>query len=617
MNASAMNEMAAYYGTVQPESASETFEIGRWSFDVIDGALRTIRFDGIEIIRAVSFLVRDKDWGTCRPSIRDLSVADAVSSFRMSYAATCVNPDNEVVSYEIDIACDASGKLECRATYQAQSDFLTARCGFCVLHPISGVAGAPVQVTHNDGSVEVTRFPTLIDPWQPFQDIKSIEHQLDCGLAVRCTLLGDVFEMEDQRNWSDASFKTYSRPLALPWPYVLETGAAGQQSVRIEVAARSQAGTVVSSDIDGDIQIEIETSDEPMPQLGVAIAPEEVDSALANLVHLTELAPQRLTLQFDPLAGHGKNELARLAEFQRRSNISAVLEYVLLGVIAPRDELTRVAAMVADADLNLSGIFVTPAVHRLSDPPGSEPRPSPAMDEVYSEARRAFPNLSVGGGMFSYFAELNRKRPPLELVDWVTHATCPIVHAADDRSVMESLEAIPHITRSCRALIGTKPYMIGPISIGMRQNPYGSRTMPNQNRERIAMASEDPRDHAQFGAAWLAGYIASLAGAHVDCVTLGGFTGPRGVVGDAGQGYPVFAVARLVAGVAGSRRVICRTSRTDRVTAFGAADVDGNMHVLVANMTGRSQVVRISGGKPVTLGPFACEQLAIVAREAM
>ena len=28
-----------------------------------------------------------------------------------------------------------------------------------------------------------------------------------------------IFEMEDQRNWTDASYKTCVRPLALPWPY--------------------------------------------------------------------------------------------------------------------------------------------------------------------------------------------------------------------------------------------------------------------------------------------------------------------------------------------------------------------------------------------------------------
>ena len=29
---------------------------------------------------------------------------------------------------------------------------------------------------------------------------------------------GETFEMEDQRNWTDASFKTYCTPLSLPYP---------------------------------------------------------------------------------------------------------------------------------------------------------------------------------------------------------------------------------------------------------------------------------------------------------------------------------------------------------------------------------------------------------------
>ena len=46
---------------------------------------------------------------------------------------------------------------------------------------------------------------------------------------------GDVFEMEDQRNWSDASYKTYVRPLSLPWPYVMEQGVVNRQSVELSI----------------------------------------------------------------------------------------------------------------------------------------------------------------------------------------------------------------------------------------------------------------------------------------------------------------------------------------------------------------------------------------------
>ena len=35
---------------------------------------------------------------------------------------------------------------------------------------------------------------------------------------------GNKFEMEDHRNWMDASYKTYVCSLLDPWPYTLEKG---------------------------------------------------------------------------------------------------------------------------------------------------------------------------------------------------------------------------------------------------------------------------------------------------------------------------------------------------------------------------------------------------------
>jgi hypothetical protein len=142
-------------------------------------------------------------------------------------------------------------------------------------------------------------------------------------------------------------------------------------------------------------------------------------------------------------------------------------------------ELSGVAGMVRKAGLKLSAIAVSPSVDRQSTPPGSAWPDCPPLEDVYAAARRAFPDIRLGGGMFSYFTELNRKRVPAGLLDFVTHCTCPIVHAADDLSVMQSLEALPFITASARAIFGENHYRIGPSTIAMRQNPYGGATKPN------------------------------------------------------------------------------------------------------------------------------------------
>ncbi len=114
------------------------------------------------------------------------------------------------------------------------------RAGFTLLHPLRGVAGAALQVTHSDGSRQATVWPRLISPAQPVRDITGLAHQVR-GVNVAITLQGDVFEMEDQRNWSDASYKTYCRPLALPLPYVLGPDNEVRQEMVIALSGRGDA----------------------------------------------------------------------------------------------------------------------------------------------------------------------------------------------------------------------------------------------------------------------------------------------------------------------------------------------------------------------------------------
>ena len=202
--------------------------------------------------------------------------------------------------------------------------------------------------------------------------------------------------------------------------------------------------------------------------------------------------------------------------FRPIDKTESVLELVLPAQQSVHDELGGLAEMVAASGLTLSGLLVSPAADRQSTLPGGSWPACPPLAEIYQAAREAFPGVAIGGGSLSYFTELNRKRPPVELLDFVSHCTCPIVHAADDLSVMESLEALPHIVRSTRAIIGKdKAYRIGPSTIGMRHNPYGARVMENPANVRITMTDRDPRQTSLFAAAWMIGYVAATAEARL------------------------------------------------------------------------------------------------------
>jgi D-apionolactonase len=291
---------------------------------------------------------------------------------------------------------------------------------------------------------------------------------------------------------------------------------------------------------------------------------------------------------------------------------------VLPGKGSVHDELAGVAEMVAAAGLRLSGILISPAVDRQSTLPGSTWPACPPLSEIYQAARKAFPGLAIGGGTLSYFTELNRKRPPVELLDFVSHCTCPIVHAADDLSVMESLESLPHIARSARAIIGKgKDYWIGPSTIGMRHNPYGARVMENPANGRVTMTDCDPRQTSLFAAAWMIGFVAETADAELQMLTVGSLSGRLGLahmgVSEKLQLYPAFYAARGLAELGGNPRCDCHSSHPGRVAAISGADREGRQVAWLANLTGQRQEVVVQGDQPI-YSVLLCDEQSLSKR---
>ncbi|RWM24024.1 MAG: hypothetical protein EOR73_01785 [Mesorhizobium sp.] len=603
------------YGTPSVEAEPVRLRAGALTADLVNGNLRTIRHGGIEVLRAIAYVVRDRDWGTHEPVLTDLVIDQGPESFSVSYSASCIVPEGSRLDFRATIEASADGQLVFDVSALPESDFETNRCGFCILHPIAGLAGSPVTVEHTDGSVMETKLPHLIDPWQPFKNLRAISHEVRPGVVAECRMEGDAFEMEDQRNWSDASYKTYVRPLALPWPYVLPAGETLRQTISLRVTGDGKVPAAATAA--EHIRVELGEAGPLLPDIGVIIYPDEVDAPLENLQMLSALGPQQLMFHYDPTCGHGLGALQSYARLAAAYPVETTLECVVSCVGDLDAELSGVADMVRQAGLKLSAIAVSPSVDRQSTPPGSAWPQCPPLEDVYAAARRAFPDIRLGGGMFSYFTELNRKRVPADLLDFVTHCTCPIVHAADDLSVMQSLEALPFITASVRAIFGAKPYRIGPSTIAMRQNPYGGATKANPHRQRIAMADRDPRHAGLFAAAWTIGYAARVAPAGLEMLTLSGFAGPFGVLAASGEPVgegeprPIFQAVRGLCELAGHRHVAARTSDETRVLTLAARSPSGKTVMWLANLTASDVTVDISGfeRRHLVMTPYAITRI--------
>jgi D-apionolactonase len=546
-------QAVALVGTAQVEAEPVRLAAGALTVEFEGGGLRYLRYGGHEVIRAISFLVRDENWGTHPLNLDDVQIEQHDGAFEVRFRGTC-GPTGRELQLSASIVGRANGRLEFNANATLEDDLLTNRTGFVVLHPLE-VSGKRVVVETVDGQCQEACFPEKIDPYQPFRNIRALTTQHGDELSAQVRMEGDTFEMEDQRNWSDASFKTYVRPLAWPWPYTLEKGSTLTQSVTVNVRASDSIATRAEVD-DAIVAARVRLDGRngvlrEIPQLGVGVRAEHLDSALQRADALRALGPAFFIAHLDMRRDDPERALTGFAQLSEVARVPYVLEVVLTGDGKPAEEMARVASAARGAAPPLA-LQVSPAPDLKAVLPGSAWPPCPSFDEVFAAARAAFPGIALGGGTFAYFTELNRKRPPFGLLDYATFTTCPIVHAADDRSVMETLATLPFIASSVTALAGGKPYRVGPSTIAARDNPYGSSTLPNEsglNGKRICLTDDDPRQRALFGAAWNLGYFAAFASGGASHIALAELTGPRGLLMGA-RPTPLF---HLLASLAGAR----------------------------------------------------------------
>ncbi|MFO0850469.1 MAG: hypothetical protein U0871_18205 [Gemmataceae bacterium] len=136
-------------------------------------------------------------------------------------------------------------------------------------------------------------------------------------------------------------------------------------------------------------------------------------------------------------------------------------------------------------------------------------------------------------GTQANFTELNRNRPPVELLDGVCYSIQPQEHAFDNASLVECCAAIADTVRTARSFCGDKPLSVGPITLRKRVNPYATGPW--------VPPPPDPRQGSLFGAAWTLGALKYLAESGAASATFYETTGPRGVT-DGGRVFPLFHV---------------------------------------------------------------------------
>lgn len=586
-----------------PEEPASIREVRKGDLKLLlDGeTIRSISWKGVEIVRGITWPVRDESWITLPPVI----------------ARETLDEDTDPVRYE-QVFSVGGGALSCKmqATFgsdgvvaadiemTANRDFKTNRAGFTILHPLDGVAGQSVIVRHSDGSEEQSVFPQHIAPGQPAMDIVGLHHVVK-GVEIDIAFTGEVFEMEDQRNWTDASYKTYCVPLAFPFTYTVAEGETVRQGVRITMAGERKSGVAKRQ---GDL--EFNRSGE-FPQIALALQ-KGWEPSPENIATVAKTGVKSLQIRIGPDIDEGVLGAAR--KLGDALDAGFDVEIVLAQGVGPAEGLREAASKLDEVGIVPQRVIALPEPYLNSYQPSGPWPEGPTPGDCIAAARSVFGAASIGGGALTNFTEFNRCRPDPAQCDYVSHSTTAIVHAADDLSVTETIDAMPYVFETAIHIANGKPYRLGLTTIGMRSNPYGAGVADNPEQVRGTMAMYDPRQRGLFAAAFAVNALAAMQDFPVEVVALAGPAGPFAIIAEPqpvprphydetpqAVVYPIYHVVRAVAAMSGKPRLKIG-GLEQGVSAIGV-DGPGGAELIFANLNNTpAKVTLATPGEILMLG---------------
>lgn len=552
---------------------SKTVEAAAWRAELRNDELSDITFNGIPVLRAIRAVVRDHDWRTLVPTV--------------SRVAQHARDGGVTLLLDIDFAgfgTNYAGELaihlmkdSVKVTFDgvAPAAFRSNRIGLVVLHRPDD-AGRAVSIGSPGGASTPSFFPMDISPHQPFIDVSSMAWERD-GTRFRLDFHGDVFETEDQRNWTDASFKTYSTPLSKPFPVDVCAGDRVHQSVLLTATPGPAVPSVRPPE--GVLTV-LDGGTARVPGLSVSATSASATSSKSRSEPIPGLDALLLELAPRPDAEH----------IVRRATAEAVDLDVPLDVRLSVDSPDRIGELLDLLPLdNVVRLEVFDAFSHVTEPG--------LWGDLRDEARRRGFTGALLAGARSHFTELNRNADRLPSnADAVSFSITPQMHATEVPHVVETLPMQRLVALNALRIGSGRPLHLGPVTLKARFNAVATE---GDDAAAEAMAT-DPLQHEGFTAAWLLGSIAALSLPGVESVSYFEAAGPRGIRGPGGL-TPAGGLLAAVAAVRGCQALDVG-GEVPGVVLYPVRD-GGTTVLFAANLTAKplSVVIRLPGGDSTNL----------------
>ena len=580
------------YGNARDDSlAAMKLRAGPLSLVFDNGDIRYVCLGGREVLRRIYFAVRDPEWLTLTTRISGLAIDSTDASFRISFDA---RNRTRLIDFHWRAVLEGTsdGTIRFAIEGEAARSFLSNRIGVCVLHPAEECRGKPCIIEHTDGSIENSAFPDRISPHQPFVSVRSITHEVQPGLSAAVLFEGDVFETEDQRNWTDGSYKTYCPPLRGQLPREVPRGTSISHTVTLSWRGTLPPGAQES----GPATVSVaEEPAGPLPRIGLGCDMDPAPFGSREVGRLQRLNIAHLRADISPQAGNWRERLEGAAGQARAVGVPLEAAVFLPG--EAQQFLRELSGALDDLKPPVCRWLV---FHEKENSTGA--RWVTAARLVLEEHAPAAP---FGAGTNTYFAELNRGRNALSTADLLCYSANPQVHASDNPSMVEALQGQAPTVVTARHFGNGLPVCVSPITLKPRfiRKPYPAA---HETGGGLPL-NVDVRQASLFCAAWTVGSLKHLAQAGVQSVTYYETRGWRGIL-ERTEGspapdlfpsipdsvFPVYHIFQWTGAFAAGHVLMASSSAPLRVEAF-ALRKNGRVRVILANLSPAQTGVSVTG----------------------
>jgi len=510
---------------------TQRVEHAGFTLDIARAAIRNITYQGAQIIDLLYTAIRPWDWSTLDSDEHSEDVKISGDNCTVTISDTFKGS----MQGQTVLTLRPNGKFTVDYKLTGLDHFEINRWGVCFCLHTGDWMGATVKASGSEYKLasEISPQRVINGVTQGLFPASNEMHFVAVDKrSLKVISTGKILEAEDQRNWTDNTYKIYSGSLAEPRPFVIEKGITWEQCVEFEVSApigaAEDGAKIVAKDIPSLPRIGLQFNGEALLQsddLEKALFILDIDHIRVNEESLTAqkiatVSKSGLALEAALLSSHQGAELSR--------------------------EVEHLSARV-------------PAGSRLL---------------IHREGRKIVQdedlpkNKSLNSyipGTDAYLVDLHRNK--YNFGDSVSYSMAPTIHSTDPETIFKTLYTQRESIEFAKKFIATQ-VSISPITFSSRGNPETGHARDNRiNFAQPEMAAQITELSA---AAWTLGSVFALASAGAHSGTWHELFGEFGVIyseGSAIKFSPTFhALAAL--GAHHAHEITIATSLDNSWVAF-------------------------------------------------